>query len=1167
MELPEPVNLAPDSSPERAGVLLADDNPTDLDSLRAILGDLGLDLVEARSGEEAIDLAKAQEFAVILLDVRLPSLGGFETAEAIRADGRYRATPIILLADDDIDRDQVERGYALGAVDLLVKPLSPVVVRAKVRGLATLYREKERARHEAEQLRLLVHGTTDYAIFLLDPQGRVASWNPGAERIKGYHAEEIIGQHFSRFYPQEVIDRGWPEHELRVAAAEGRFEDEGWRLRKDCSRFWANVVITALRDERGRLRGFSKVTRDLTERKRAEEDLRRSEERFRLMVEGAKDYAIFMLDPKGLVASWNPGAERIKGYSAQEIIGQHFSRFYPQDVIDRGWPDYELEVAAAEGRFEDEGWRLRKDGSRFWANVVITALKDERGDLLGFSKITRDMTERKRAEEHARRLVEEAAARRVAEQDARLIREQREWLHVTLASIGDAVIATDGEGLVKFLNPVAEGLTGWTQGEAVGRPLEEVFVILNENTRRPVESPVERVIREGVIVGLANHTVVIARGGTETPIEDSAAPIKDVNGDVVGVVMIFQDATQRRRHEAALRESEERHRSILESITDGFYFLDRDWRFTYVNPKAEALLGRSGSDLLGKSVWEEFAFAVGTVFHRDYHRAMDENVAVTSEAFYPPHDRWYEVHAYPSPDGLSIFFRDIGVRKRAEEALQESERRTRAILTSITDAFFAVGLDWRFTYVNPKAERILDRKPGELLGKVLWDEYPGLAGSDFERAYRRAVEERVSTSATAHYPDHDRWYEIRSYPAPDGLSVYFQDVTEKRRQEEALRAAKEEAEDANRAKDDFLAVLSHELRTPLNPILLATTAMIDRPTPPEEFHPTLEMIRQNVNLQARLIDDLLDVMRIVRGKMPLHWGVSDCHDLIGRAVEITRSDALGKNLHLALDLAAEERCVNADAARLQQVFWNLLKNAIKFTPEGGTITVRTRNEGESILIEVADTGIGIEPEILPEVFDAFHQGDARITRKFGGLGLGLAICRGVVEAHGGTIAAESDGKDRGTTFRVAFKTMPVPEDVPGCGDEGDGDHKPFPAASLNRLSILAVDDEPTSLRLMARLLGGLGHRVVTAGTVADAWGAFGQADGFDLIISDIGLPDGSGLDLMRKVKSVRPVPAIALTGYGMDEDIRRSREAGFTTHMTKPIDFTKLEAMIRHVAG
>jgi PAS domain S-box-containing protein len=250
-----------------------------------------------------------------------------------------------------------------------------------------------------EQFRLLVDNVAEYAIFLLDVTGHIVTWNKGAERLKGYSASEVVGKHFSIFYTPEDIERGHPLEELAIVAAEGRYEEEGWRVRKDGSRFWANVVITALRDRNGQLCGFGKVTRDFTERRRAEEQLRQSEERFRLLVQGVRDYAIFMLDPSGVIVSWNIGAERINGYSADEIIGQHFSKFYTPVDIERNHPAHELEIAAAEGRYEEEGWRVRKDGSRFWANVLITALKDEAGNLYGFAKLTRDFTDRKTAEE------------------------------------------------------------------------------------------------------------------------------------------------------------------------------------------------------------------------------------------------------------------------------------------------------------------------------------------------------------------------------------------------------------------------------------------------------------------------------------------------------------------------------------------------------------------------------------------------------------------------------------------------------------------------------------------------------------------------------------------------------------------------------------------------
>jgi PAS domain S-box-containing protein len=282
--------------------------------------------------------------------------------------------------------------------------------------------------------RLLIESVHDYAIFALDPDGYILSWNPGAQRFKGYTADEIIGKHFSIFYPKHLVDEGFPDFELRTAANTGRFEDEGWRIRKDGTQFWANVVITALRDKEGKLVGFAKVTRDLTERREAEEALRESEERFRLLVEGVKDYAIFMLDPSGNVATWNAGAERINGYRAKEIIGKHFSKFYPPEDVAAKKPERELEIVSKEGKYEEEGWRLRADGSRFMANVLITAIRNKSGTLVGFAKVTRDLTERRAAEERAlkaaRRVAAEEAARAEAEAREGELRQLMEQLQM-----------------------------------------------------------------------------------------------------------------------------------------------------------------------------------------------------------------------------------------------------------------------------------------------------------------------------------------------------------------------------------------------------------------------------------------------------------------------------------------------------------------------------------------------------------------------------------------------------------------------------------------------------------------------------------------------------------------------------------------------------------------
>ena len=286
--------------------------------------------------------------------------------------------------------------------------------------------------------RLLIESVDEYAIFALDPDGYILSWNPGAQRFKGYTADEVIGKHFSIFYPRDRVEEGFPQYELREAARVGRFEDEGWRVRKDGSLFWANVVITALHDPSGNLVGFAKVTRDLTERRRSEEALAASEERFRLLVQGVKDYAIFMLDPTGHITTWNDGAQRIKGYTAEEIIGKHFSIFYPTEDIEAGKPERELEIAKATGVYEEEGWRLRKDGSRFWASVVITALRNESGDLAGFAKVTRDLTERRAARERELEAARAAAEKEGARQIAEVVRKRAETLQKLTAAMSAA---------------------------------------------------------------------------------------------------------------------------------------------------------------------------------------------------------------------------------------------------------------------------------------------------------------------------------------------------------------------------------------------------------------------------------------------------------------------------------------------------------------------------------------------------------------------------------------------------------------------------------------------------------------------------------------------------------------------------------------------------------
>jgi PAS domain S-box-containing protein len=375
--------------------------------------------------------------------------------------------------------------------------------------------------------------------------------------------------------------------------------------------------------------------------------------------------------------------------------------------------------------------------------------------------------------------------------------------------------------------------------------------------------------------------------------------------------------------------------------------------------------------------------------------------------------------------------------------------------------------------------------------------------------------------------------------------------------------AREEAESANRAKDRFLAVLSHELRTPLTPVLAEVSAMLEDPATPDSVRAVLEMTRRNVELEARLIDDLLDMNRIIQGKLRLNLEVVDAHEVILEALQICRAGIDDSRHQVEVELGAVRTFVEADAARLQQVVWNLIKNAVKFTPDGGFLKIRTGNEGDQLIVEVADTGVGIEPETLPQIFDAFEQGGTDVTQRFGGLGLGLAISRTLAEAHGGRLVADSPGKNQGATFTLELPTVEASRqrlaDKPSAADD---------APANGPLRILLVEDNLDTLRVMARLLTRIGHQVSTADGVASALGA-AQSGEFDLLISDLGLPDGSGLDLIRKLREGRPggIRGIALSGFGMDDDLRRSREAGFVEHLVKPVDFNRLESAIRRVAA
>ncbi len=369
------------------------------------------------------------------------------------------------------------------------------------------------------------------------------------------------------------------------------------------------------------------------------------------------------------------------------------------------------------------------------------------------------------------------------------------------------------------------------------------------------------------------------------------------------------------------------------------------------------------------------------------------------------------------------------------------------------------------------------------------------------------------------------------------------------------------AEAASKAKDHFLAALSHELRTPLTPVLMKVSALAQSPDLPESLRADLQMIRRNVELEAKLIDDLLDLTRVSRGKLALHCEVTDVHSLLEHVVAICSEGVENARLRIHLEPGATGHHVWADSARLQQVYWNLVKNAVKFTPEGGRITVRTRNpEPGRVEVSVIDPGIGIDPGELPRLFDAFEQGNAAIPRTFGGLGLGLAICKALVDQHGGELSGLSPGRGQGATFTVTLATVAPPRaTIPAEAAPG-----PAEAPPLSLRLLLVEDNEPT-LDVMTTLLELAGHDVKPAPDVRTAR-RLAESHEFDLVVSDLGLPDGTGFELMSELRDRYGLKGIAVSGFGMEEDLRRSSECGFLEHLVKPVDIDKLKAALARAA-
>jgi len=700
------------------------------------------------------------------------------------------------------------------------------------------------------------------------------------------------------------------------------------------------------------------------------------------------------------------------------------------------------------------------------------------------------------------------------------LREQGEWFSVTLGSIGDAVITVDNDCRVTFLNPVAEELTGWSTAEAVGRQINNVLCLIEEETRQPANNPIEGALSDGARQGLTDHTILVRRDGREISVEDSAAPIKNPAGKIIGAVMVFHDVTERRQKEQALQEEYLITEQLHEIATSIATELDL--------AKVVQIITDAGTRMTRAQF--------GAFFYNVVDEQGGSYMLYTLSGV--PRSKFAK---FPMPRATEMFAPTF----RGEAAIRlDDVRKDPRFGKNAPHYGMPKG---HLPVVSYLAVPVISRS-GEVLGGLFFGHgRPGVFNARDEKLIVGVAAQAAAAMDTA-----------RSYQA-----------------EQQARAA---AEQANQAKDLFLAALSHELRTPLTPVLAILSHLREDPAIPETLAEDLETIRRNVELEARLIDDLLDLTRITRGKLELHCARVRLQRMIEDAINACLPDLQAKHLNLVRDFAGERTTVLADSARITQIFWNLLKNAIKFTPDGGTITVRSRVQpaetDRTVTVEVEDTGIGIDAAAIDRVFDAFEQGDRHITRQFGGIGLGLAISKAIAESHKGTLTAQSAGLGHGSTFRLTLPFEGCEEEEPVSPTPLDIEpRRPAPllaAVTQRPLRILLVEDHADTAAILARLLRRMGHDVVQASTVAAALRTAEKEmrlASIDLVMSDLGLPDGSGLDLMRQLSATHGLRGIALSGFGMDSDLAESVAAGFSRHLIKPIDIGQLRAVLTEMAA
>jgi PAS domain S-box-containing protein len=1145
-----------------------------------------------------------------------------QTLERKALMDKIRAKYAVFESGEVLRRNQylqkIRRGYLLAGVICSLIAFGGGIglvlfFRRHKRGSA-MREEQEVLRRSDENLRRMVLGVKDYAILMLDPEGRIVTWNEGAERIKGYRAEEIIGCHFSTFYPAEAVALDKPSLELKMATEKGRFEEEGWRVRKDGSKYWANVVITALHDENGRLRGFAKVIRDIREPKDTEQALLTAEALQRAIFKSA-NFSKIATDAKGVIQIFNVGAERMLGYEAEDVVNKITPADIsdPQEVIARAQalsaefgtpiaPGFEALVFKASRAIEDiyELTYIRKDGSRFPAVVSVTALRDAQGEIIGYLLIGTDNTARKRAEE--------ALLKAGALQSA------------IFNSANFSSIATDANGVIQIFNVGAERMLGYAAAEVVNKITpanisdpQEVIAraqALSAELETPIAPGFEALVFKASRGIEDNYELTyIRKDGSRFPAIVSVTALRDAQDGIIGYLLIGTDNTARKQAEEALLKAGALQNAIFNSANFSSIATDAKGVIQIFNVGAERMLGYAASDVMNKITPADISDPQEVIARAQSLSAeLETTIAPGFEALVFKASRGIEdiyeltyirqdgsrfpavvsVTALRDAQGEIIGYLLIGTDNTARKQIEAEQRQlgqrlrdhqfyTRSLFEANIDALMTTDPSGIITDVNRQMEALTGCTRDELIGAPFKNYF-----TDPERAeagIRLVLNEKKVTDYELTARDRDGTKTVVSYNATtfydrdrklQGVFAAARDITERKQHEDSLREASQNAERANHVKSDFLANMSHEIRTPMNAII-GMTRLALRKNPDSGLHGYLTKIDNAAQSLLSIINDILDYSKIEAGKMELEQITFSLDEVLNNLNDIVREKAEQKGIEIVFSMANETpHYLKGDPLRLGQILINLVNNAIKFTEKGEVIVEVKVDEGSGdrrqLKFSVSDTGIGMSSEQVSNLFRSFNQADTSITRKYGGTGLGLAITKQLCELMEGTLEVESE-PGKGSTFLFVANF--------GVATGGLPLQAGAPRRDLLKKSVLIVDDSENARDVLIAMLcaNGLTARAVSSGEQAVAAITRASEDGrpFDLVLMDWRMPGIDGIEASRRIKAQRTIsriPAVLMvSAFEREEAMGGVANHELDGFLIKPVNESLLIDTIASIFG